>query len=172
MPETPPSGWPGVWLGRVWFPEAPFSTADSAGQLSPQSPARPLGLLCFLGGPGIRDGGLHKAIVDVAFLGPACLPYPLKASMSEQRQAPACSPPASLGGFAPKDRPQLLLCVLGSPSGTPLAPWLETCSRLSAARLSHASLYLQGCWCTAGANKQPLLSLVRALSLGLRPTWE
>lgn len=72
---------PGARRPRAGFREAPFSTSDSS---PPPAPAPPpqglcrlgmLGLLCFLGGVRVTERGLHKAVMEGALLGPACLHF-------------------------------------------------------------------------------------------------
>lgn len=80
-------GWPRVWSveGRdsERHGQAPWTAPDVV--LGPYSPAY-WAYFVSLRVPGIKMGGegLHKAIIAVAFLGPARLLCPLEASMSEQ----------------------------------------------------------------------------------------
>lgn len=121
-------GWPRVWPVEGGDSErhGPAPRTAPAVVLGAHSPA--YWVCCFLEGPRIRVGGrgLHKAIMAVAFLGPAHLLFPLEASRSEQERAPAPAQHQLLWNkFPPEASPGLSPALIHFLASA-LSPWPAT----------------------------------------------
>lgn len=149
-------GWPRVWPVEGGASERHGPAPRTAPAVVLGGPHSPAYWACsvFLRVSGLEMGeGLHKAIMAVAFLGPAHLLCPLEASRSEQEGAPAPAHHQLLWDkFPPEDSPGLSPALIHFLASAP-SPWSATCFfPVSTAKLSlHPCISkLACCWHAAG----------------------